>query len=396
MKILITSSCPIEPADQGVRTHLRWIIESLSQRHDVAVIGFYTSEPERAGWSKASHEMGFRIAGLVPLASGLELLTGRWQALMGGLPFGTARYCHRKYRELAEHSIREETPDWIIFGQYNTVVPVSDPRVRCALLPLDSYELYYLRLAARLEAPWARLRSRYLAGGFARLEQSWKDQFDRILPVAEPDARRIATHAGDEGISVLPVALPEMPAARARTGGRVAVLGAFGMPVVDQGVQKFLDGWRAQPVADTELVVWGRGATARVQRQAAAAGAQYVAWVDDYFAFLDQFDIVVYPQSAAAGLQTKVQQAMALGITVVAHPEILSALGVQPGRGALAAITGDEFREAVRTLRQEPERQGRMGLAAAAIMRRNYSAESLSCRLESLLESSLPANTRAA
>lgn len=385
MKILIPSSCPIEPADQGVRTHLRWIIASLSRGHDVAVIGFYQSESEEAGWLRAAREMGFQITGLVPLASGFDLWMGQLRALMSGRPLGMARYGHRGYRRLLDRAIRERAPDWVIFGQYNTVIPIADPRVRRMLLPLDSYELYYSRLAERLENPWARLRSRYLARAFERLERGWKDSFDRILPVAEPDARQIASRTDEPDVAVLPVALPDLPAPRARGGGRVAVLGAFGMPVADQGVRQFLEAWQVQPVADTELVVWGRGATARTQRQATAAGARYVGWVDDYTAYLDQFDIVVYPQPAAAGLQTKIQQAMALGITVVAHPEILLALGVQPGRGALAAITGEEFREAVRTLRQDPERQARMGLAAAATVRRNFSTEPLSRRLEELL-----------
>jgi glycosyltransferase involved in cell wall biosynthesis len=191
--------------------------------------------------------------------------------------------------------------------------------------------------------------------------------------------RRLAPGAN---IHVLPVAA----AARVRQPRhtvRVLVCGAFWMPAVAADAISFLTHW--QP-ANVELVVWGRDAPEVLRTAAAAAGGAYVDWVEDYDEFLASGDIYVYPQRAAAGLQTKVQQAMAAGLAVVAAPEILEALEVDSDLPAVAAASAAAMAEATADLIRHPRRREATGAAAREHIARHFAPALVRGTLNQILE----------
>lgn len=389
MKILFVSPLCLEPADTGVKTHLRWIIEGLTRRHEVTLIGFHQTEPEKAAWPRVAKTLGVRFLGSRPLATGLDLTIARLRALVRGKPPGLAHYHHRAYVDLLAEGLAGQ-PDWVILGQYFAAdIPAAPAGTRTLLLPVDSYHLYYERLAQRTGSRWLAWRSAYLAWAFGRMESEWRRKFEWIAPVAAPDAARIEEKSGAARVAVLPVASAAAGSIRARTGHRVAVVGAFGMRIAEEGAFELLDGERPLG-ASAELVVWGRGASARLRKATRAAGGDYVAWVADYQAFLDTFDVLLYPQRAAAGIQTKVQQAMALGIPVVAHPEVLSGIGARPGREALAACSPKEFRQAARDLLNDQCLRQRLGREAHRLIAERFHPEVIWAGLERILLSPRP------
>ena len=164
---------------------------------------------------------------------------------------------------------------------------------------------------------------------------------------------------------------------------RVLVVGAFWMPAVASDAVEFLRRWPAGGGA--EVVVWGRGATDELRAAADSAGATYVDWVEDYDEFLAAGDIYVYPQRAAAGLQTKVQQAMSAGLAVVASPEILEALEVDSDWAALGVDGAAGMVAATLDLIADRPRRQATGEAAREHIARHFAPDSVRATLTEIL-----------
>lgn len=379
--VLVAPQCP-EPADIGLKTHLSFVLRSLAERHQVEVIGYYASEPERAAWVRLADEWGFQLRALLALRRGWGLALERARALVSREPVGVAHYRGTEAGRAVEAAVAS-APDRILFFLYPTGRGTG--AVPSLLLPVDCYSLYYGRLA-RTEPRWfGRLKAGWLARRFARWEARTYAGFTTVAPVGEMDAHALRLLAPEARVEVLPVAARPRPQAQAQARPRVLVAGAFWMPAVAADTIRFLRHWRPEEAA--ELVVWGRGAPPALRATAAAVGGRYVEWVEDYDAFLAEAQIYVYPQRAAAGLQTKVQQAMAAGLAVVAAPEILEALGVDSDLTAVAGETAAGMAWAAADLVRDRARREATGAAASDYIGRRFAPEAVAGKLEQLLGS---------
>lgn len=366
--LLVAPHCP-EPADMGIKTHLGFVLRSLAAEHTLEVIGFAASTAERENWQRIAEAWGFRLREVIGLLSGRDLWRERGRAVLHAEPVGVAHYRAPRATAALAAALAEE-PDWVIYDYYPTLQPPSG--VRSLLLPVDCYSLYYRRLS-RTEPHWlGRWKAGWLSRCFARWEARVYPRLTAVAPVGQVDAAELRRLAPEAKIHVLPVAARASSFRVTKTRPRVLVCGAFWMPAVAADAIEFLRHWRPAPV---DLVVWGRKAPEALRQAAAVAGATYVDWVEDYDAFLAGGDIYVYPQRAAAGLQTKVQQAMAAGLAVVAAPEILEALEVESDLPALAAGTAAQMAAMTGDLARDPRRLEATGAAAREHIARHFSPE---------------------
>ncbi len=380
MRVLfVAPQCP-EPADIGLKTHLAFLLRTLAAEHEVEVIAYSASEAEELAWQRISVAWGFRLRAVIRLRRGWALAVERARAWGRGEPVGVAHYRGPEAEAALSEALAAQ-PDRVLYYLYPTT-QAGPLQVPSLLLPVDCYSLYYGRLARTDPRWWGRLKAGWLARRFARWEARTYPRFTAVAPVGEADAAALRGLAPLARIHVLPVATAPMRRREAKARLRVLVAGAFWMPAVEADAIRLLAGWRPGPA---ELIVWGRGATEALRRAVAEAGGEYVEWVDDYESFLAMGDIYVYPQRAAAGLQTKVQQAMSAGLAVVAVPEILAALGVDSDLAALA-VEPEGMAAAVRDLLADRERREATGEAARAHVARYFSPEVVRDQLRRLME----------
>jgi glycosyltransferase involved in cell wall biosynthesis len=271
----------------------------------------------------------------------------------------------------------------VIYDYYPTLATqLLTPGVPSLLLPVDCYSLYYGRLAQAAPRWFGRVKAAWLSRRFARWEARTYPRLTTVAPVGQVDAAELRRLAPAANIQVLPVAVSARERRPSHTL-RVLVCGAFWMPAVAADAMTFLAHWRAAPV---ELVVWGRGAPAALRAAAESAGGTYVDWVEDYDEFLASGDVYVYPQRAAAGLQTKVQQAMAAGLAVVAAPEILEALEVNSDLAAIAVTGAAAMAAATRDFIRDAGRREATGNAAREHIARHFAPELVRTTLNRILE----------
>jgi glycosyltransferase involved in cell wall biosynthesis len=332
--------------------------------------------------------VGLRLEEVIDHAAGRELRLRQARCLLTGQPLARARFPQAPLAAAIERLHAADPFDLVVFGQFN-VLPAGSFAAPTLVLPLDSYPLYYGRLAARAASPWEHLRNRYLAWAFGRFERRWYPRQGCVAPVSEVDAEAIRATAPDAPVKVLPVCLPPDPPRRASGASaqpRVLVVGAYWMPHVRRDAARFLAAWRALPSRPPcELVIWGRGAGA-LGREAAAAGARITEWVEDYGAMLVSGEIYVYPQRSAAGIQTKLQQAVAAGLAAVAHPEMLAPLGLAGGVHALAAESAAEMAAQTARLAGMPELRQSLAKAGGERVRERFSRREAERRLDQILE----------
>jgi glycosyltransferase involved in cell wall biosynthesis len=377
--LLVAPHCPV-PADMGIKTHLGFVLRCLAKAHAVDVIGYAASARELDEWRRLESQWGFRLLDVVPLRTGWGLHVERLRAVLAGEPIGVAHYRGPRASQAFAGALAM-VPDWVVFDYYPTLRITRG--IRSLLLPVDCYSLYYRRLARTAPAWFGRVKAAWLSRRFAHWEARVYPRLTAVAPVGQADAAELRRLAPAANIRVLPVAVASALAHQMSETPRVLVGGAFWMPAVAADAVEFLKRWRCP---EAELIVWGRGASAALRQATAAAGGTYVDWVENYDQFLASGDVYVYPQRAAAGLQTKVQQAMNTGLAVVAVPEILAALEVDSDLPAVAASSAAGLAQAAQDLVRDPRRRAAIGAAARQHIAAHFSPELVQRTLTQILE----------
>jgi glycosyltransferase involved in cell wall biosynthesis len=230
-----------------------------------------------------------------------------------------------------------------------------------------------------------------LARSFDRMERRDYGIHDLIVTVAEADAASIREcYSGTLAAIPVPLARGVPPASAPKSGGPLRALlgGFFENEAIASDMKRFLAAWRVSGgVEGVELCVWGRGAVrAGLAPFAAQAGARILEWVPRPQQLLDSASIYVYPQRFACGVQTKIQEAMAAGLCVIAGRDTLEPVGARDG---IEAIRAEGPEEAAASL----ERAAKRGLAsltsigqnARALAAREFTVEAVSAKLAALL-----------
>ena len=118
---------------------------------------------------------------------------------------------------------------------------------------------------------------------------------------------------------------------------------------------------RRRPGATFAVVGSNPGAAAR--RLAELPGVELVGEVPDVRPHLAGAAVAVVPLRVARGIQNKVLEALAMGKAVVATPQALEGLGVEPGVQVCRAADAGEWVEVILALFDDPGLRSRLGRA---------------------------------
>ena len=125
-----------------------------------------------------------------------------------------------------------------------------------------------------------------------------------------------------------------------------------------------------KPNAVIKLV--GREPAREVLALSDIAGVEVIGTVPDVRPYLAEAAVAVVPLHIARGVQNKVLEAMAMGKAIVASPEPIVGLAVEPGVHLLRAADADEWVSHVTTLLDDAPLRADMGLAAQAYVTANH------------------------
>lgn len=258
--------------------------------------------------------------------------------------------------------------------------------VPSVLVPSDAYSFSFdlCRKAART----IRMKVRTLVEShlMANIETGMYRQFEAICTVSRTDADYFRSLTGHTNIRKIGIAIGEEFIARAprafeasaqRSEAKVLLAGAIHVEWVAGYLVRFLDTVfpRIQVAfPNIRVTVLGRRPAKMLRGYLnPAAGVDHVEFVDDFVEFMNQDWIYVHAHETAAGFQTKVQQAMALGLPVVGRELAFSGMDVKTGKHCFVCRSDQEMGETIVALLKDPGLRRDIGLAAASCIRENYS-----------------------
>lgn len=223
---------------------------------------------------------------------------------------------------------------------------------------------------------------------FRILEKTKYHKFDLICPVSEADAKFLKTISPNLTLNSVPIAvadeyLKDNPRSFPinLTPKILCTCTAGSLPQVTKKVFSFLEKvypkiiHQNPPAKFTLLGKYRENKVKEFKNQYNAF--ENIQYVEDYLSFLKQDWIYVYPQTWGAGLKTKIQQAMALGLPVVGTPNAFSGLNVENGKHCFIAENDEEFENSINLLCQDVNLRERMGKEAHELMKKDYSIDSV-------------------
>jgi glycosyltransferase involved in cell wall biosynthesis len=98
----------------------------------------------------------------------------------------------------------------------------------------------------------------------------------------------------------------------------------------------------------------------------------HINFVNDYASFLDDDWVYVYPQLCGSGLQTKIQQAMALGLPVVGFEVAFGGLGVESGEHCYICKDNLDLIANTQALIKSSELRKKIGSTASKYIRERF------------------------
>lgn len=284
-------------------------------------------------------------------------------------------------------SVSAELYDLVIFDYFwlsHFVRKLSLPVVqKTVLLGHDAYSLYYQRAAAHAKSPFTRLRLNTVRWLLSNIEKHLYARFATVITVSSVDATFLRENAKCN------VAVIDVPLGDEYYSGIIKPIdfhSPFSILVVPGGSKEWIykDSIHllerllpamAERHVETRIVVWMPEVTQSQRRDLEGRGVEVVAYVSDYLEFLNGNWIYAYPKTCSAGMQTKIPQAMACGLPVVAHENTLRVFNGSDGIHYFSCSSVDHFVDPIMRLLVSADLREAVGRAAREFSLRVFSKD---------------------
>ena len=381
------------PPDSGPRHHTYGLLRAAAQEHECDVMGFYRGEDGAERWRLLQRcHPNIRIQHLVPEASGLIRSLHLGTNLLSLKPLVLRHYASSTFAAHLQRLVKGTDYDLVHVDQFKLAPYWSScgdvPRL---LVPYDAFSLAYYRAFKTDKSLGSKLEALYLYHAFSRLERDLYRHFTTVCPVSWVDAEWLQKRDPRLNVEVVGISVADEFFERAEPGEstspdpHVICAGWLGADRVAQGTIQFLKESFPrirQAVPDVRVTIWGSDPVPALQSLLREMPQiEHVTRVEDYIGMIKSAWVYVYPQACGAGIQTKVQQAMALGVPVVARIESLLPLYAGSGEHAYVCNSPEEMKEGVITLLRNADVRKQIGAAAIQHIRQRFSLEAIRTRL---------------
>ena len=257
---------------------------------------------------------------------------------------------------------------------------------------VDSISLLFRQAMVQSKSMFSRGLTRFELSRTERYESWLLDQFDQVLVTSQNDKNAflsLSEQDGKEsGVEVLPNGVDLgyfTPDEGIDRKNRDIVLSGkmsyhANVTMVVGFVQDIMPHvWEKH--ADVQVWIVGKDPPQSLQVLVENPNIHVTGTVDDIRPYLQMATLSVSPISYGAGIQNKVLEAMACATPVIATPQAVSALNVEPGQEILVAEDAISFAEKVIALLEEPERREEIGKAGRKFVEQNHDWAVVAARL---------------
>ncbi len=375
------------PPNRGDRIRSFHILDFLAQRAEVGLAFLSHQRPsaealqalqQRCSW------VGWAIWGRWS-----RWLRAGW-AFAQGKPATEGLFASPKFRRQLRSWLQNHPPDRVLvfcssMVQYLKLPGLENVRPVVDLVDVDSQKWFDY---ACLSGGWRRWAYQEEGRRLRKLERWIGQRAAAVLLSAPHEAALYRQIAPEANIQVISNGV-DVEYFRPEFSGKLVSVGTHGLSGAstsgDGGqarcvfvgaldYQANLDGltWFCQEVwplvcrqrPDAQLMVVGSNPTGGVSRLVyQTPGVRLIGPVPDVRPYLAEAEVVVVPLRVARGIQNKVLEGLAMGKPVLASPQALEGLALQPGREAEAAGQPSEWAEKLVRLWADPNRRLALGQA---------------------------------
>jgi sugar transferase (PEP-CTERM/EpsH1 system associated) len=384
MKILfLTSRFPYPPI-RGDKIRVFNQIRELSKNHEIVLATYAT--PDDGRYYEPLKKYVKRIE-RVPFKKFRAYLNAG-AAVFSKSPLQVAYYSSPGMRATVERLISEEDPD-IIHAHLIRMAPyaLGYPEIPKVLDICDSMTLNYEHFL-KYRGGLTRLLYALEKTRTKEYESTVPYDFDANLVVSPHDHDFISGLCPDARIEVVPMGVDTSyfkPAEGKREDNLMAFMGTMSyFPNIDAMTwfgHDILPIIR-RTVPHAKLSIVGSDPTEEVEELAGDPAITVTGYVDDVRPFVAPATAFVCPIRAATGLNTKVLEAMAMGLPVIATPEACEGIGVDDGVNVLYANDPMTFSERVIEVLQNHEFGRSIGLAGREHVKKQFTWAVVGTKME--------------
>jgi glycosyltransferase involved in cell wall biosynthesis len=264
------------------------------------------------------------------------------------------------------------------------------------LVASDAYSMAAWQ-SVKYSSDWIDLIRLSIEGWLLRnVERRQYRKFDVLCSVSKRDSSYLERQLGTSSVKTIGIGLGEEYSRRVishfeyASTEKVGILitGSLDQKSIAMNVKKFI--LQCLPLINQkcpgiQVTLLGKNPhTSLMKLIGSCKNLRHISFVHDYADFLDQDWVYVYTQENATGLQTKLQQAMALGLPVVGYSASFGGLNVTSGEHCYICGSESEVVHYVSTLLVDPQKRIAMGAAASAYVREIFSIERTGSEMISL------------
>jgi polysaccharide biosynthesis protein PslH len=367
------------PPNRGDRIRSFHILRFLAERADVS-LAYLAEEHSSAETQKALKELCRDVAGLQLRRYRRWINAARSMVLGRTATEGMFRSRHLRLL-LTEWCQRTRFDAVVVFCssmvQYLDVPGLAGVPAVVDLVDVDSQKWFdYAREASGVQRRLFQIEGRRLR----RLEQSLPARAKAVTLVSSCEVDLYKSFCPTESVHTIGNGVnldyfrPSEDAESASSCDCVFV-GALDYRANIDGIRWFCDEiWpevrRREPRATFTIV--GSRPSPAVHRLAAQPGVRLACNVPDVRPYLAKAAVVVVPLRVARGIQNKVLEALAMGKAVIASPEALEGISIEPGIHASQAGNAAEWIESTLGLFADGAARLRLGQAGRAFVEANH------------------------
>ena len=165
---------------------------------------------------------------------------------------------------------------------------------------------------------------------------------------------------------------------------KLLITGNLNHPIISQNIASFIENILQIILIkypNLKTIILGKDPTSFLKNIIKnTANVKHINFVNDYFDYLDNDWIYIYPQKCATGLQTKLQQALASGLPVIAYEISYGGLNLTYGENAFKVHNEKDFLEYIDKLLSNPSLRINLGKNATKYINSNFSIEKIGAK----------------
>ena len=384
------------PPNRGDRIRSWRLLGYLSARADVR-LGFLCEEPPPEETLYALRQRCAELVAVV-LPPSMRWIRGAWRLASGASATEGIFHSPVLKATVGRWASQIRFDAVVVFCssmiQYLDVPGLSGVPVVADLVDVDSQKWFdYADQTHGILASFKRWLYRLEGRRVRRLEASIAQRAKAVLLVSRPEVALYRSFCAAENVYALSNGVNldyfrPTPSEAAETSQRSIFVGALNYRANIDGVRWFChEVWPEvrRRCPEARFVLVGSHPVAAVRSLAELPGVDLVGEVPDVRPYVADAALSVVPLRVARGIQNKVLEAAAMGKAVVASPQSLEGLDLEPGIHVRQAAAPEEWVESITELLGNAELRRTLGEAARRRVEQRYRWEVQWESLEKLL-----------